>query len=110
MSSTIDQIKAFFPLLTWEDNQILRTKSEKVDIFDDEIEDFCEILLDLMYAYDWVGLASPQVGKNIRIIATTQRKEQHKWNRTKKTIIWETAMVNPEILEQIGRASCRERV
>ena len=99
MSSTIDQIKAFFPLLTWEDNQILRTKSEKVDNFADEIEDFCEIVLDLMYAYDWVGLASPQVGKNIRIIATTQRKEQHKWNRTKKTIIWETAMVNPEILE-----------
>ena len=99
MASTIDQIKAFFPLQTWEDNQILRKKSEKVDIFDDEIREFCEILLDLMYVYDWVWLASPQVGKNIRVIATTQRKEERKWHKTKKYIIWETAMVNPEILE-----------
>jgi peptide deformylase len=30
----------------------LRKKSEKVDIFDDEIQEFAEILLDLMYAYD----------------------------------------------------------
>jgi peptide deformylase len=30
----------------------LRKKSEKVDIFDDEIKEFAENLLDLMYAYD----------------------------------------------------------
>ena len=99
MSNTIDQIKAFYPLQTWENNKILRKKSETVDIFDDEIHDFCDILLDLMYAYDWVWLAAPQVGQNICVIATTQRKEEKKWNKSKKYIIWETAMVNPEILE-----------
>lgn len=99
MSNTIDQIKAFFPLQTWEDNEILRKKCEKVDIFDEEITDFCDILIELMYAYDWVGLAAPQVGKNIRVIATTQRKEERKWNKNKRHIIGETAMVNPEILE-----------
>jgi len=99
MSNTIDQIKAFFPLQTWDKNKILRKKSEQVDIFDDEIKEFAEILLDLMYAYDWVGLAAPQVGKNIRVIATTQRKEVKKWYKTNKEIIGETAMINPEILE-----------
>ena len=99
MSNTIDQIKAFFPLETWEDNKILRKKSEQVDIFDEDIKDFCEILLDLMYGYDGVGLAAPQVGKNIRIIATTQWKEERKWRSNKKTLIGETAMVNPQIID-----------
>ena len=99
MYNNIEQIKVFFPLQTWNNNQILRKKSEKVDIFDDEIKEFAEILLDLMYAYDWVGLAAPQVGKNIRAIATTQWKETKKWRKTNKEIIGETAMINPEILE-----------
>lgn len=99
MYNSIEQIKVFYPLQTWEDNKILRTKSEKVDIFDEEIKEFSEILLDLMYAYDWVGLAAPQVWKNIRVIATTQWKEYRKGNKTDKKIIWETAMINPEILE-----------
>jgi len=99
MSNTIDHIKAFFPLQTWDDNKILRKKSEQVDIFDTDLKDFCDILLDLMYAYDGVGLAAPQVWKNIRVITTTQWKEERKWNKTNKKIIWETAMVNPEILE-----------
>ena len=99
MSNYKNQIKAFFPLETWENSEILRAKNEKVDIFDEEIEDFCDILIELMYEYDWVWLAAPQVGKNVRIIATTQRKEETKWKKSKKSIIWETAMVNPEILE-----------
>ena len=99
MYNTIEQIKVFYPLQTWENNKILRKKSEKVDIFDDEIKEFAENLLDLMYAYDWVGLAAPQVGKNIRVIATTQWKEIKRWRKTNKEIIGETAMINPEILE-----------
>ena len=99
MNNNINQIKAYFPIQTWDDNKFLRTKSESVDIFDEEIRDFCEILLDLMYAYDWVWLAAPQVWKDICVIATTQRKEEKKWKKSKKYIIWETVMVNPEILE-----------
>jgi len=99
MYNSIEQIKVFYPLQTWENNKILRKKSEKVDIFDDEIKEFAENLLDLMYAYDWVGLAAPQVGKNIRVIATTQWKEIKRWRKTNKEIIGETAMINPEILE-----------
>ena len=99
MSNTIDKIKAFFPLQTWDNNEYLRAKSEEVDIFDTDISDFCDILLDLMYAYDWCGLAAPQVGKDIRIIATTQRKEIKKWRKYDRKLIWDTVLVNPEILE-----------
>ncbi len=99
MYNLIEQAKIFYPLQTWENNKILRKKSESVDIFDDEIKEFCEILLDLMYAYDWVWLAAPQIWKNIRVIATTQRKEERRWRKSKRTITWETAMINPEILE-----------
>ena len=99
MYNNINQIKAFYPLETWENNKILRTKSEQVDIFDDEIKEFCDILIDLMYEYDWAWLAAPQVWKNIRIIATTQWKEEKKWGKTNNKLIWETAMINPEIIE-----------
>lgn len=99
MYSSIEQIKVFYPLYTWENNKVLRKKSDNVDIFDDEIKEFSEILLDLMYTYDWVGLAAPQVWKNIRIIATTQWKEMKKWRKIDKKIIGETIMINPEILE-----------
>jgi len=99
MQNHINQIKAFFPLETWKTSKTLRSKNEEVDIFDDEIQDFCDILIELMYAYDWVWLAAPQVWRNIRVIATTQRKEEKKWRKTHKTIIGETAMVNPVIIE-----------
>ena len=99
MSNNIDRIKAFFPLKTREKDEILRAKCNKVDIFDEDIRDFCDILLELMYAYDGVWLAAPQVGKNIRVIATTQRKEEKKWSKSCRTIIWETVMVNPEIIK-----------
>ena len=100
MSNTIDQIKAFFPIQTWDNNEFLRKKSDKVDIFDGDLRDFCDILIELMYAYDWVGLAAPQVAKNIRIIAVTQRKENKKSRKKdNKELIWEIAMINPEILE-----------
>ena len=99
MSSTIDKIKAFFPLQTWDNNEFLRAKSKEVDIFDADTADFCDILLDLMYAYDWVGLAAPQVGKDIRVIATTQWKEEKKWRKLDRKLIGDTVLVNPEILE-----------
>jgi hypothetical protein len=52
MQNHINQIKAFFPLETWKTSKTLRSKNEEVDIFDDEIQDFCDILIELMYAYD----------------------------------------------------------
>jgi peptide deformylase len=51
--------------------------------------------LDLMYEYDGVWLASPQIGKNIRMIAATTRKTGKKWQE----LASEEIMINPIITE-----------
>ncbi len=53
MSNTISQIKAFFPLqIVDKDETILRAKNDQVSVFDEDIKDFCDILMELMYEYD----------------------------------------------------------
>ncbi|HCY21400.1 TPA: hypothetical protein DIC40_06195 [Patescibacteria group bacterium] len=74
---------------------MLRSKSEFVDEITPEIKTFCQDLIKLMRKHDGVGLAAPQVGKNIRIIATTQRDMK----KTKEALLAETIMINPEIKE-----------
>lgn len=48
-----------------------------------------------MYSNDGVGLAAPQIGKNIRVIATTQREKKSDKNK----LIGETIMINPVITD-----------
>jgi len=48
-----------------------------------------------MYINDGVGLAAPQIGNNIRVIATTQREKRSDKNK----LIGETIMVNPVITD-----------
>ena len=52
----------------------------------------------------WVGLAAPQVGENIRVIATSQR--EHKKNKDK--LLWETIMINPSITNTSKETILRE--
>lgn len=49
-----------------------------------------------MYTNDGVWLAAPQIGKNIRVIATTQREKKGKDNK----LVGEVIMINPVIIEQ----------
>jgi peptide deformylase len=53
-------------------NPILRTISDEVEEISQELILFCQKLLVLMYENKGVGLAAPQVGENIRVIATSQ--------------------------------------
>lgn len=60
-----------------------------------------------MRKHDGVGLAAPQVGKNIRIIATTQRNIK----KGKEDLLAETIMINPVLKElsqdtTIGEEAC----
>lgn len=100
----------FYPLVIGADNPILRKKSEPITEFSKEIQDFSDILLELMYEYDGVGLAAPQLGENIRMIAVTHRKEQ-KWPKKRRQIVDEYVMINPKIIEhseqkQINEEAC----
>lgn len=85
----------FYPIQTGEKNKILRTKSREITVIDSDIIDFADDLLELMYEYDGVWLAAPQIGKNIRMIAITTRKEWKKWTE----LVSEWVMINPVILE-----------
>ena len=103
----------FYPLIKGADNPLLRKKSDPIIHFTHEVKDFAKVLLTLMYEYDGIGLAAPQLGENICMIAVTQRKEQKakKGQSAKKAIISEQIMINPELLEhstttQITEEAC----
>lgn len=89
----MDLIQKSYQILTWKNNPILRSKSENITEIDDEVKKFGAILLKLMRRYDGVWLAAPQVWKNVRMVATTQRE------KPRKKLLTETVMINPEITE-----------
>lgn len=60
-----------------------------------------------MREYDGVWLAAPQIGKNIRMVATTQWKESKKEGSPDK-FLWEKIMINPEIIEKSKDTICTE--
>ena len=95
-SSMKSELSKFYPIQIGGDNQILRRKSEKITEIDDNLIEFWNILLSLMYENDWVWLAAPQIWENIRMIAVTSRKDTKKWQE----IASETIMINPEIIEK----------
>lgn len=84
-----------YTIQTWVNNPILRSTSVEVDKIDSSLSEFFMVLRRMMYTHDGVGLAAPQIGKNIRVIATTQREKKGKENK----LLWETIMVNPILLE-----------
>ena len=57
-----------------------------------------------MYQNKGVGLAAPQVGENIRVIATSQRDKK----KTKDKFLGETIMINPKIIEKSKETILRE--
>ena len=89
-------LKKFYPIQTWLDNKILRKNSKTIDSIDQDILEFAEILMELMYEYDWVWLAAPQIWRNVRMIAITYWKETKKGHER----IDEDIMINPEIIEK----------
>lgn len=87
-------IKANYPVQTWLHNEILRKKSIEVTKITDEIKEFADILHTGMQLYDGVGLAAPQIGRNIRMVAVC------KLNKKEDTIISSQVLINPVIVEK----------
>ncbi len=88
----IEKLKKMYPIQKGVNNPILRAKSQEVDLIP-EVKNFWKILLELMYEYDGVWLAAPQIWKNWRIIAVTFW--QKRWK--KYDFLWEEIMFNPKI-------------
>ena len=90
-------IKQNYPIQTWLNNPILRTKSKEIDLNDiksDKIQDFAQILFTWMEMYDGIWLAAPQIWENLRIVAVCQL------DKKEKDIIWAEVLINPKIIEK----------
>lgn len=87
-------------IVTGENNPILRAMSVPVKKFDASLKKFAKDLKDTMLKADGLGIASPQVGKNIRLfIVTMNYKTDH------QVIV---TMVNPEILSHGKKTEVKE--
>ncbi|MFC1748051.1 peptide deformylase [Pseudomonadota bacterium] len=91
---------ALLDIQTGEDNKILRKKSEPLEQIDEDMLTFLDDMKETMIKKDGIGLAAPQVGKNIRVVICTLG------SGTKDERIFE--MINPEILSRSGKMEVGE--
>ena len=83
-----------------EPNKILRQKSQKVDVVDQEIQKLMDDMLETMYAAPGIGLAAIQVGIPKRVIVLDIAKK----GEPKQPMYF----VNPEIIEKSQNNSSYE--
>ena len=75
---------------TGTENKILRTRSERIGKIDKKTKKLIDNMIETLLAQQGLGLAAPQVGKNIRIILARLNYE------TAEEMI--KPLINPEIL------------
>ena len=75
---------------------ILRKKSRKVEVFDDDLQQLIDDMYDTMYASDGIGLAAPQVGKALQlfVIDASPLKDAYP-----ETADMKHTFINAEVLE-----------
>ena len=83
---------ALIPLIQGVDNPILRKKSAPVKSFDKKLQKFMKDALETLKEQNGLGIAAPQVGKNIRAFWVRLNHE------TPQEIY--IPMINAEILEK----------
>lgn len=92
-----------------EPNEILRNASKDIETFDKELSKLSEDMLETMYQTNGIGLAAPQIGKNINLIVMDI---QYKHRKTPfKRIVYNHAplvMVNPVIVSEKDSQLFRE--
>ena len=70
---------------TGQNNPILREKSQTIEKIDENILNLAKDMIETMTKKDGVGLAAPQIGKNIRLFVVHP------------TLSKKTVFINPEI-------------
>lgn len=90
---------ARIPLVIYPDN-ILTTRSADVTEINQEVVDFVEAMRETMYASNGIGLAAPQVGKNVRIMTVDVTPDEK--GATFRHFI------NPVIVDSYGRTTYEE--
>lgn len=91
---------AVLPIEKGADNEILRTVSTKMKAADKKLGKFFDDMRDTMFAAEGIGLAAPQVSKNIRVVVCRFN------NGTSHELIVD--MINPVITEHSDDMSVHE--
>lgn len=79
-----------------DDDPILRKKSRKVEVFDDDLQQLIDDMYDTMYQADGVGLAAVQIGKLKRLIVLDDYEET------------KLVLINPERVAEEGSCEAME--
>lgn len=75
-------------------NPILRNKSTNVDLIDDSVRKFVQDMIKLLLSQNGLGLAAPQVGKNVKIFIVN-KKLGEKLKKDEKPVFY--VFINPRI-------------
>jgi peptide deformylase len=76
-------------------NPVLRRKAHKVTVFDKDLQQLIDDMVETMRQAPGVGLAAPQVGESIRLIVVEYGEENEAEEQPKKLYV----VVNPEIIQ-----------
>jgi peptide deformylase len=81
-------------------NPVLEKPSEKVTVFDEELQKLLDDMFESMYAAHGVGLAAPQIGisRRIAVVDVTFKEDPAA----------KLVLINPEIIHKEGRHSQSE--
>ena len=83
-----------------EPNKVLRQKSLKVDVVDQEIQKLMDDMLETMYAAPGIGLSAVQIGILKRLVVIDISRDEEKKNPL--------FLINPEIINQSEQTSVYE--
>lgn len=78
----------------------LRNETKSIQKITSKIHKLISDMIETMYAYDGVGLAAPQVGKNYKLFIIDVSQDEN----SKNPIIF----INPKIIKKSGEAFCNE--
>jgi len=78
---------------------VLRKDCKEIDVYDSTIYHFIIDMFDTMYKSYGVGLAAPQVGKNLRIFVM----DTSTFIINKEEMTYKRVFINPEIVKTYGK-------
>ncbi len=81
-----------------EPNPILRATARPVDRATDNVSCLVHDMIETMYAHDGIGLAAPQVGRDIQVFVASPSQERGR----------ESVVINPVMVAMQGRTAMTE--
>ena len=73
---------------------VLREKGKPIDVFDDELREFADAMIETMRRDRGIGLAAPQVGESVRLIVALEMDDADDDDAPA------VVLVNPKVVEK----------